>query len=58
VSQTRPPLGGARAPIVITGLGLTSAAGKGMESLIQSIENGDSHVDRLRNVDVSDHRAC
>ncbi|HEX9726751.1 MAG TPA: beta-ketoacyl synthase N-terminal-like domain-containing protein [Vicinamibacteria bacterium] len=54
MSGKRQPLGGAEAPIVITGCGVVTAAGRGMEPLITSLRNGHSHLAPIRRVNVSD----
>lgn len=52
--EKRAPLGGSRAPLVVTGFGVLSAAGFGVEPLIHAIDNGDSYIGPLRNIDASD----
>ena len=54
MSGKRQPLGGAEAPIAITGWGVVSAAGRGMEPLVTSLRNGHSHLAPIRRVNVSD----
>ncbi len=54
MSTTHGSLGGSRAPLAITGLGLVSAAGFGFDSLERSLHDGRSHVARLQGIEVSD----
>ena len=54
MSGKRQSLGGAEAPIAITGCGVVTAAVRGMEPLVTSLRNGHSHLAPIRRVNVSD----
>ncbi len=50
----RRPLGGDRAPLLLTGFGLQTAAGRGLEPVLSDVIHGRSRIGPMRNVDVSD----
>jgi 3-oxoacyl-[acyl-carrier-protein] synthase II len=54
VSTTDRPFGGDRSPLVITGSGLQTASGRGLDPVIADLTAGRSRVAAMRNVDVSD----
>jgi 3-oxoacyl-[acyl-carrier-protein] synthase II len=53
VSRRR-PLGGDRAPLHLTGFGLRTAAGSGIEPVFSDVMHGRSRIGAMRNIDVSD----